>query len=717
MWHDGSGRELHGGNEQRRCATGVLLCLAMAVLFGQATRAIGQEAGGAPDTIGEVTLFGDEEIKIVSTTKTEIPISKSPGAVTVVTSRQIRESGARTIPELMRLVAGVNVRWNPMVQTIDIRGFGQNPFTNRVLLLIDGVPYNDWNQGGFPVQPGLDFFVLQNIKQIEVVRGPGSALYGENAYWGVINIITLSGADLRGGRMDGFTGDRSTGSLGVSYGQVFGDASVLVAAKYLQSQYPMSYWTDQTDARVRNTDTYFKAGWKGLQLSYYRHSDHADEWTISEPLLGPTAVIRASETRQDVDIVAAKYDFKTKGGGFSFGSDVSYARRNGTHCIACHARLYSDHSTEKSDHGYLAIGDFRVGIHSLPANDILVGVESRRVDAGEHTDELLSPDSGQEVHTHYHKLAAYAQDQLSLFGDKMRLVGGFRYDGATDQFHSELSPRLAAVFNPSAAMVLRAGWSKAFRFPNFSELYQNTWFLSAELPPNVAIPLVLFEPNPDLEPEQIQTVDAGAEYRLSSNLSAKVDLFWSQVKEFMVIAIAIFPLPTPATLRYENHPGTANIYGGETELRWTMQKSVTGFLSYAYQTQSQDGDETDSTGQKLEFVYAPKHKVTLGSYFGPFAGLSGSVELMWRDKVVGPAAYYLVNSDFQDPTIRPLDDPIYLNMRASYDVPVGSGALERPLRLTLYGMNMLNQRETQTLTGVDTRVAGREYFLELGYSF
>src|SRR5438045_520150 len=82
--------------------------------------------------IGEVTLFGEEQLKVEAATKTEIPISKAPSAVTVVTAKQIRESGSRSVPDLLRLVAGVNVRWNPMTQTIDIRGFGENPFANRV---------------------------------------------------------------------------------------------------------------------------------------------------------------------------------------------------------------------------------------------------------------------------------------------------------------------------------------------------------------------------------------------------------------------------------------------------------------------------------------------------------------------------------------------------------------------------------------------------------
>ena len=166
-----------------------------------------------PKTIGEVTLFGEEQLKVEAATKTEIPISRAPSAVTVITAKQIAESGARTVPDLLRFVAGVNVRWNPMIQTVDIRGFGENPFSNRVLLLIDGVPYNSADTGGFPLSPGFDFFPIQNIKRIEVVRGPGSSLYGENAYWGVINIVTLSGEDLSGGDVQLYGGNRSTGSV------------------------------------------------------------------------------------------------------------------------------------------------------------------------------------------------------------------------------------------------------------------------------------------------------------------------------------------------------------------------------------------------------------------------------------------------------------------------------------------------------------------------
>src|SRR5258705_8550989 len=174
-----------------------------------------------PKTIGEVALFGEEQLKVEAATKTEIPISKAPSAVTVVTAKQISESGARSVPDLLRLVAGVNVRWNPMTQTIDMRGFGENPFANRVLMLIDGAPVNSGDTGGFPLSPAFDLFPIENIKRIEVVRGPGSSLYGENAFWGVVNIVTLSGEDLAGGAVEVAAGTRETRESTFLYGRKF----------------------------------------------------------------------------------------------------------------------------------------------------------------------------------------------------------------------------------------------------------------------------------------------------------------------------------------------------------------------------------------------------------------------------------------------------------------------------------------------------------------
>src|SRR3954452_4582432 len=198
----------------------------------------------AQQTIGQVTLFGEEQPKVEAATKTEIPISKAPAPVTVITAKQIGESGARSVPDILRLVAGVNVRWNPMIQTLDIRGFGENPFSNRILLLIDGVPYNSGDTGGFPLSPAFDLFPVQNIKRVEVVRGPGSSLYGENAYWGVINIVTLSGEDLAGAAVELAAGTRETRESTFLYGRKFNRGSILASVRLLAGMFPQEFWID-----------------------------------------------------------------------------------------------------------------------------------------------------------------------------------------------------------------------------------------------------------------------------------------------------------------------------------------------------------------------------------------------------------------------------------------------------------------------------------------
>ena len=190
--------------------------------------------------------------EVITPTKTLTPLFKSPGSVSIITYKDIQRSSATTIPELLRLVAGVNVRWNPMVQTIDIRGFGSNPFTNRVLLMIDGVPYNSWNKGGFPQHPGFDFFSLENIKHIEVIKGSASALYGENALSGVINILTLSGEEFKQTRAKVVVGENNYRTLSVVSGDKIGDdASIFASLKVSQQQLPTDIWRENnSDAKA-----------------------------------------------------------------------------------------------------------------------------------------------------------------------------------------------------------------------------------------------------------------------------------------------------------------------------------------------------------------------------------------------------------------------------------------------------------------------------------
>jgi len=658
---------------------------------------------GTSSGLGEIALFG-EELTVQAATKTEIPISKAPGSVSVITAQQIRESGAQTIPELLRLVAGVNVRWNPMVQTIDIRGFGENPFTSRVLLLIDGVPYNSWNKGGFPQHPGFDFFMLQNIKRIEILRGPGSALYGENAYWGVINIVSISGEDLEGGKIRLSGGDLLSQSVDVAYGRTVGNGSFLVSGRLFRGQLPVRFWFDEADSEVQGSDIQLKGTIGDVELSYYRHEDDVDGFDMPGFIPG-TRFRSADKISQSIDIFALKFSHKWND-KISFAGDASFAQRDGSRCAACHAAPQNPSFSDTVDHGSQLIGDFRINWRPTDRHDILLGLEGRRVDAGAHTDELLRPeDTTAKVVLDYTKFAAYAQDQIAFADDRFRLTLGARFDGSNDLFDSEISPRLAAVYTPNDRIVLRAGWSTAFRFPNFSELYQNSWFLGLDFGP-FATPIQVFQPNPELEPEEIRTIDVGADFRLTPTTSLKVDLFQSKVKNFMVLT---FNGSGPTRLQVQNHPDDGELLGGEVELRFRPSDKFTGVVNYSYQeTSRDDASIVASDGRPLELVYAPENKINLGAYFGPFAGFRGSVEAQWRDERLGPSFWNFATGGTQ-PGV--LDSYTLLNMKVSWDAPFHFGRAGRGLRLSIYGKNLLDQDDiSETFLPIDLRLSERTVY-------
>ena len=197
----------------------------------------------------------------------------------------------------------------------------------------------------------------------------------------------------------------------------------------------------------------------------------------------PGAVFRAiDQFEQTVDILATKYNHRCTDPADSVGGDVSYARRVGKHCAGCHSRSQGPDFDEKANHGHQLIGDFRFGLHMIPAHTVLIGVEARKVDAGDHVDELglrLGPASSWSINTASRRSTSRTRSRSPTTASH---VGGVRYDAKSDLFDDKLSPRIAVVYNPSTRLVLRGGWSTAFRFPNFSELYQNSWFFGVESP-------------------------------------------------------------------------------------------------------------------------------------------------------------------------------------------------------------------------------------------
>ena len=206
------------------------LCLALALTL----RCVPAEAGDS--TIGDLKQLNVEDlmnVEVTSVARHAERLLDAASAIQVITQDDIRRSGATSIPEALRLADNLQVaQKNSHDWAISARGFNTN-LGNKLLVMIDGrTVYTPLYSGVFW---DLQDYLLEDIDRIEVISGPGGALWGANAVNGVINIITKSAKDTQGLYADAGGGSQPRDFAGVRYGGQLGSATQLrVYGKYFE---------------------------------------------------------------------------------------------------------------------------------------------------------------------------------------------------------------------------------------------------------------------------------------------------------------------------------------------------------------------------------------------------------------------------------------------------------------------------------------------------
>src|ERR1700676_4474956 len=173
-----------------------------------------------PRDLTQASLEDLMNIQVTSVSKKEQKLAKTGAAIFVITQEDIRRSGATSIPDLLRMVPGVDVaRVDHSTWAISIRGFN-SVYANKVLVLIDGRSVYHPAYSGVLWQ--AQDIPLEDIDRIEVIRGPGGTVWGANAMNGVINIITKSAQDTPGGLITAGGGWDPQRKGGVQYGGSIG---------------------------------------------------------------------------------------------------------------------------------------------------------------------------------------------------------------------------------------------------------------------------------------------------------------------------------------------------------------------------------------------------------------------------------------------------------------------------------------------------------------
>lgn len=452
---------------------------------------------------------------------------EAPSAVTVITAEQIRQFGYRTLGDVLRSVRGFDITYDRNYTSVGVRGLSRpGGYNDQVLLLINGHRLNDniYNQAQLGTEFPLD---LDSVERIEIVRGPGSALYGTSALLAVINVITKSAESVGGlelsGEMGGFATYRARSTLGGTYRGVEALFSATVynsdgpARLYFpafnnpNSNYGMAVNADRDSAR----NIFSALHYRDFTLSALASRREKGIPTAS---FGQVFNDNRSETIDSTGFINLQY-----GGVFLDGSELTanlYFDRTLYHGIYVYSphEEQSDVLLEDTSHGECLGFNARVSKTLWQRHKTALGVDFRDNLAQVQSTYKLNPfDAMTDDHRSSYEWAVYGQDEFTL-AKSLILNAGLRLD-RYQTFGTTTNPRLALIYSPLRSTTLKFLYGQAFRAPSNYELY----YIDGESQ----------EANPDLRPEKIRTEEMMWEQDLGRNFRLTVSGFANQFTDLI----------------------------------------------------------------------------------------------------------------------------------------------------------------------------------------
>ncbi|MDD2723195.1 MAG: TonB-dependent receptor [Methylovulum sp.] len=658
-------------------------------------------------------------IPVTIATGTPKPVFQSAAITSVITADQIKSMGATELHEVLETVPGVHasIKEGDYDYSYSMRGISNNA-NSQVLILLNGTRIT--TPFGGTLMTGTEM-PLEAIQRVEVIRGPGSALYGADAFAGVINIITKKAGDINGTRAGVRAGNWDTQS---TWGQHSTELAGWNIGTSLQYQH-----TQGDDGRVMDADaqtafdnalqTHASHAPGALNSRYETLNGHLNlqrkHWNIGfwgfnsmdagtragiAGALDPKGIANGEQYLGDV-----RFSTEDWLDDWELTAHASYLRTN----FLAQLQLFPDKTRLPiGPDGNINTSDFslinfpdgvnaNVGrlekIPSFELTSIFRGLnqhvvrlntgfrheaisttESINIGTGVITDNTQTVVNGQLTNltgtpfvyladTNRSIWSLVAQDEWQI-AKNWQLASGVRYDNYSD-FGGTLNPRLALVWDINKRLTGKLLYGRAFRAPNFSEQgTQNN-------------PVVLG--NKYLKPETINTTELAFDYRPLLSLHTTLNIYYYEISNL----ISTVPM-TDGLSQYQNN-GNQNGYGSEFEWdwQWGQQWNIKG--NYAWQNATNAATDKRISGVPEHHIY-----VALGWHFSPQWNIQP--QLNWiggRTRALGDQRQ-LDDYETVDLTLRGKKLFKHLNLAASlrnaFDGhPLEPAALQLPQNLPLAG--------------------------------
>jgi iron complex outermembrane receptor protein len=504
----------------------------------------------------EMALLKEEEIVSIAT-RYDQPISEAPSNIYVITDEDIRQSGAVDIPTILRRIPGMEVMQTTGADfNVSVRGDNQL-IANKLLVMVDGRSIYIDVQGSLfwkllPV-------TLPEIKRIEVLKGPASAVYGFNAFDGIINIITKPPDEMKGTTLQFGGGEFGTITSAAVYANTVGKLG-----------YRLSIGRDQNQ-QWRNSDALaFRAHKLNVQTEYALTSDSklsfsgglVDSNRFDGPISEDT-ISSITPAQGYMHLVYERPNFYVRGywnrydnsGVASFNQILApfltVTNRDGTPKESTTADTYNveaQHAIDFTSVLRLTYGaNYR---HNTMSSNLITGFSTEN------------------------RLGFYGHAEWRM-AKPLTLIAGLRYD--MDTFiKPTVSPRVALLYNLAPDHTIRLSGSVAYRPPT---LFEKT--VDERVVTNPPLPTVTttIAGGTEVNPEQIISYEA--EYQgwyLKHRLRTRAALFYNHISDLISIRNV-----SPTLAAFRNDGGSADIYGAELGVEFLATKWLSGFANYSYQ--------------------------------------------------------------------------------------------------------------------------------------
>ena len=643
--------------ETRGCSWKVLIIILGLGFVGLSARPVLANPSSDP---GMEQLLFQEIPSVFTASKYEQPVTAAPSAVSIVTAAEIRKYGYRTLADILRSLSGFYTSFDRQSASLGVRGFGRPGDANdRILVLLDGARINNniFDGAGIDNDFPLD---VDLIDRVEIVRGPGSSLYGSNAFFAVINIISRRGRDLQGLELSASGASQKTYRGRGSYGtRLPGGLEMLVSGTRYDSRghkrlYFPEYDTPETNngvaEGVNHEDAYqffgrFSLGDFSLETSW------AD---LNRQI--PTGAFGT-----------AFNDPRNRAGGHQGLAQLQYRHLFADQLEVTARLLYSrfrSHGDYVYDYGAPGSPQLVVNRDDFQGDwwgtELQIGKtlqHHRLVAGGEYHDNFRQDLENHDVvsyldsRNHSQTVGFFLQDDYQMFPN-LALSLGVRYDHFST-CGGETSPRLALIYNPWEKTALKLLYGKAFRAPSAYESYYND-------------ELATQKPNPDLGPETIRSWEVVWEQFFNDHLRAVASGYYYRIKDLVNLTLD----PSDELLVFRNLD-KVKASGMELELEGRLASGWEGRLSYALQNaeNSQTGESlsnsprqlfklcliaplvTDKASLAVEEQYTDRRRTVSGGEAGSFAvtNLTLSARHLLPGLEVALSVYNLLDRRYADP--------------------------------------------------------------------